>query len=524
MHNQGAARILLINPPHPSLGSRIPGEHLPPLGLLSIGGPLVDDGHTVKLLDCEFGPMPLADIIHEVTANAPNAILIGHSGTTSAHPAVVAITRAIRHALPRCTMVYGGAFPSYHWQEVLAKEPQIDVIVRGEGEETTRRLIRAIESHQPLHGIPGLAYRHNGAQTMTAPAAVIDDLDAYRVGWELIDPSHYTYWGGRRAVVVQFSRGCPHTCTYCGQRGFWTKWRHRDPIRFAAEVARLNREYGIEIFNLADENPTTSKRLWRMFLEALVAESIHVALFATIRASDIVRDADMLSLYRQAGMTRILLGMEHTDEETLRRIRKGSSTATDREAVRLLRRHGILSMISFVAGFGEERDGDYWRVLRQLLSYDPDLVQTFHATPHAWTPYAQSIGERRVVQTDLKFWDYKHQVLATPYVRPWRVFLWLKAIELGNQLRPRALFRLVTRPDRQARRIMAWHYRIGFRVLLNDLRDVLRLGLRLPDGPRLRDFWALSLDATENAMQNGRMARNHSPGVTATLSPTPPRH
>ena len=38
-------RVLLVNVPHPSIGSRIPDDHLPPLGLLSVGGPLIDDGH-----------------------------------------------------------------------------------------------------------------------------------------------------------------------------------------------------------------------------------------------------------------------------------------------------------------------------------------------------------------------------------------------------------------------------------------------------------------------------------------------
>ena len=56
-------KLLIINPPHPSIGSRIPQEHLPPLGLLSLGGPLIDAGHEVKLLDAEFGPMPLKDIV-----------------------------------------------------------------------------------------------------------------------------------------------------------------------------------------------------------------------------------------------------------------------------------------------------------------------------------------------------------------------------------------------------------------------------------------------------------------------------
>jgi anaerobic magnesium-protoporphyrin IX monomethyl ester cyclase len=58
-------RILLINPPHPSIGSRLPREHLPPLGLLSIGGPLIDQGHEVRLLDAEFGPMDFAEIVRK---------------------------------------------------------------------------------------------------------------------------------------------------------------------------------------------------------------------------------------------------------------------------------------------------------------------------------------------------------------------------------------------------------------------------------------------------------------------------
>jgi hypothetical protein len=79
-------RILLINPGHPSIGSRIPDEHLPPLGLLSVGGPLIDDGHDMKLLDAEFGPLPLANIVAEVLSFAPDALLVGHSGSTCGIP------------------------------------------------------------------------------------------------------------------------------------------------------------------------------------------------------------------------------------------------------------------------------------------------------------------------------------------------------------------------------------------------------------------------------------------------------
>ena len=72
-------RILLLNPPHTAIGSRIPREHLPPLGLLSVGGPLLDAGFAVELLDAEFGPMPIAAIVDEIVRRAPDLLLVGHS-------------------------------------------------------------------------------------------------------------------------------------------------------------------------------------------------------------------------------------------------------------------------------------------------------------------------------------------------------------------------------------------------------------------------------------------------------------
>jgi anaerobic magnesium-protoporphyrin IX monomethyl ester cyclase len=101
----------------------------------------------------------------------------------------------------------------------------------------------------------------------------------------------------------------------------------------------------VELINLADENPTADRVAWKAFLEALIAENLPLVIIGTTRASDIVRDGDILDLYRQAGVARFLLGMESTDEKTLQAIHKGSTKAIDREAIRLMRKHGIISML-----------------------------------------------------------------------------------------------------------------------------------------------------------------------------------
>jgi anaerobic magnesium-protoporphyrin IX monomethyl ester cyclase len=225
-----------------------------------------------------------------------------------------------------------------------------------------------------------------------------------------------------------------------------------------------------------------------------------------------VRDADILHLYKQAGFERFLLGMENTDEATLRLIRKGGATATDREAIRLMRRHGILSMATWVVGFEDESDRDLVRGLRQLISYDPDQIQALYLTPHRWTPFFRIAASRRVIQTDQRRWDYKHQVLATRHMAPWRLILWVKVIEAVVQLRPRALWRVLAHRDRKLRHAMRWYTRMGRRVWLHEIWNFLFRDRRLAYGPTLVEFWGAPQDAEEEAM---RVRRKAEPGRAA---------
>src|SRR6185436_7879017 len=143
-------KITLINPPHTAIGSRIPRDHLPPLGLLSVGGPLIDAGFQVTLIDAEFGPMALDEIVHEAQRRETDVVMIGHSGSSSAHPTVVELSGLLKRSLPRLTIVYGGVHPTYHWDEILRDCADIDIIVRGEGEETALRLMHTLDSGDDL--------------------------------------------------------------------------------------------------------------------------------------------------------------------------------------------------------------------------------------------------------------------------------------------------------------------------------------------------------------------------------------
>ena len=482
-------KILIVNPPHLSIGSRIPTEHLPPLGLLSIGGPLIDAGHEVQLLDADYFNYKIKIIVKKIIENNPDVIMLGHSGSTSAQPIINEITKTVRNENKKIKIIIGGVFPTYHWNEILEDNPQIDYIVCGEGEKTVLKLISAIENQTELETIKGLALRINGVPLKTLPAENIKNLDDYRIGWELMTGYDYSYWGNQKAVVIQFSRGCPYPCTYCGQSLFWQKWRHRSAKSLADEIEMLHKKYGIIVFNFADENPASDSDAWKEFLEVLIEKNLKIILVGSIRADNIVRDANFLHLYKKAGFERFLLGIENYDETVLEKIKKTGTVSNDKKAIQLLRKHNILSMATYVVGFEEEKSKDFYNSLKQLLFYDPDQIQLLYVTPHKWTPYFEEVKEKEIILADQRKWDYKHQVIKMQYLKSWQVILYVKLIEVIMQARPSALKRLLFHKEARLRSAMRWYTKIGRRVWFWELYQFFFVTKSTTEKIKIKDFW-----------------------------------
>ncbi|MFN8252446.1 MAG: magnesium-protoporphyrin IX monomethyl ester anaerobic oxidative cyclase [Ferruginibacter sp.] len=481
--------ILIINPPHLSIGSRLANEHLPPLGLLSVAGPLIDAGHQVQLLDADYYNYKTVKVAAITLVRQPDLVMMGHSGSTAAQPIINELAVRIKNLLPKITIVIGGVFPTYHWQEILENNPAIDYVVCGEGEAVTLNLVTVLANKMMPETVRGIAFRLNGVVIKTPAAGNIQNLDDYRIAWELMEGYHYTYWGKRKAVVIQFSRGCPYPCTYCGQSLFWKKWRHRDPQKLADEIEMLHKTYGVEVINFADENPSSNPKPWKAFLEALIAKQLQLILVGSIRADNIVRDAPFLHLYKKAGFERFLLGIENYDAVVLEKIKKAGTVSKDMEAIRLLRQHDILSMATYVVGFGDEKFKDFYNSLKQLLTYDPDQVQLLYVTPHRWTPYFEEVKNREIILTDQRKWDYKHQVMATTYLKPWMVILLVKLLEVSMQARPRAVWRLFFHRDERLRSAMRWYTNIGRRVWLWELWQFFFVTPLSKQKIKMKDFW-----------------------------------
>ncbi len=468
-----SGRIVLINPARHFIANEHGLGYLIPLGLVCIGGPLIDAGFTVKLIDHDLYGWPMEKLIQELIDFKADYILLGHSGSTAAHKTAIKTIRAVHQQLPQIRVVYGGVFPSYADQLVMRECEEIDVIVRGEGEQTVVGLIRTWEQTDDLSGVDGITWRKGHEIIVNRSRKPIQNLDEYRPGWELVDWPRYSMFGFKSAAGLQFSRGCTLTCVYCGQWMFWKKWRHRSPENIVEQLKILAQRYGVKIVWFADENFAADRDVAKQILEQIVEADLGLSLNLNMTAADVVRDADLIPLYKRAGVDYIVMGVETLKDELITSIRKNNPFEISKEAVSLLRENNIISLTNLIYGLEEESWGTIFEKFKGLLELDSDILNAMYLTPHFWTAHGRATEPYDVIQLDQDKWSYRNQVLATRHLAPVGLFLGVKLTEILFHLRPRALKRWLFGKDRRYVQIMRHSMWIGFKVILAEIFEFL---------------------------------------------------
>jgi anaerobic magnesium-protoporphyrin IX monomethyl ester cyclase len=168
------------------------------------------------------------------------------------------------------------------------------------------------------------------------------------------------------------------------------------------------------------------------------------------------------------------MGIESTDPAVLRRINKGSTPEHDLEACRLLKEHGIFSVLGHIVGFGEETATTMRSVQERLARYEGDWLNAMYVTPHDWTPFGQESRRRGLVEPDQRKWDYRHQVLAQKHLTPRQLFAWVKWLELWFHLRPSRLWAILRTRDSFRRRQLLWVMRHSGMVWVGEVLEFLR--------------------------------------------------
>ena len=266
----------------------------------------------------------------------------------------------------------------------LAAFPNVNAVVRGEGEEIMEELCRGL----PLENIDGLSFR-SGTNIIHNPARRLGPLMDHlypnrslrRYTYEL-DISGFNT--GIEFDLISASRGCPFNCTFCSfNRNPWGQkrgWSGRSPESVVEELDLIQAPF----VAFTDEIFTYDMDWVERICDLILARGIRKKYIVNARL-EIARRPDVIRKMEQAGFAILMLGVESAQDKTLRAMHKGFNTAKIREYFDVLRDRPIILHGYFILG----NIGENVQEMKQIVPFARELgldtlnLCMLHTLPHS---------------------------------------------------------------------------------------------------------------------------------------------
>ncbi|MEM3785372.1 MAG: radical SAM protein [Candidatus Bathyarchaeia archaeon] len=355
-------KILFIEPPKDIWF--VMGEYLPPpFGIIQLAAYLEREvkGLEIEVLDCNAQQIDWKGLEEKIASLKPDIVASSALATCNTY-LVVRTLETAKRVNPKILTIAGGQHFTATAQESLETYPEIDVIVRGEGEQTLAELVKTAEKKSSFPHIRGISFRHDGKIVHNPPRPLIENLDSlpypgYHFVKDVVHKYHFAAMAGKDApyALIEGSRGCSHKCTFCSQWRHWQgTWRTKSSKRIADEMAFCHNNYGSTFIWLTDDNFNFGER--RELADEIIKRGIaeEIMWFTQARCDDIVRNKDVLPKMRKAGFRWVLLGVENPSQSTLKTFRKNITAEDAKEAVKLLKKNDIFPQAMFI--IGERKD------------------------------------------------------------------------------------------------------------------------------------------------------------------------
>ena len=297
-------KILLVHPISPIKNNS------PPLGLAYLGAVLNRIGCQVKIIDgsAVYSSITPAGMVDEIRQFAPDII-----GITMTTPFIEFAYQLIKPLSSLNSLIIaGGAHCSLLPEEAL--ENGVEIVVKGEGEETITEIIEFYRGEKKIEEIKGLVYRDKRTDQIkyNSPRPLIENLDEIPYPAKNLfkiedyvreDKSKINNLGG-----IIASRGCPGRCTFCSRNIFGNRHRFRSAENIFAEIKQLYDNYRVTDFEFYDDVFTINTRRITNLCKMIIEEkNFNINWKCTTKVNFL--NKNLLTIMKKAGCDHINFGI-----------------------------------------------------------------------------------------------------------------------------------------------------------------------------------------------------------------------
>jgi len=393
----------------------------PPLGVLYCAGVLINNGVEVSILDQAARRFTSEQILRWVRKEDPD--ILGFSVLVTSYNQTLNLAKEAKEQNPNLITVLGNYHATFNAERILKKYSFIDIIVRGEGENSALELARAVKNKGNLKDIAGLTFRNSGRVVSTQDAPLLGNIDSLPIpNRDLLEAEYTSEIFGVKVATRKFtsiisSRGCPFRCSFCGCRKFARGvWRPRSVESIMKEFLLLYSK-GYRQFLFVDDNFTLNLRRVAKLCHQIKKEKLEIEWFCDSRV-----DSCSYDTFREmvkAGCRLLYLGVESANQRILNYYSKGITPDQTRRAVRLARKADMDIIVgSFIVGAPDETRQEIKNTLQFAYELDIDVPQLNILSAFPGTDLWNDMVTKGFI-TEEKYWEkgvYVSQV--SPYAVP----------------------------------------------------------------------------------------------------------
>ncbi|SKC74231.1 B12-binding domain-containing radical SAM protein [Ohtaekwangia koreensis] len=353
----------------------------PPLATILAAAVMRESNFPVALFDTALRDSA-SEIISAIELHKPEYLVIYDDGFNYLTKMCLTNMREAAFMMARlgkesgCTVIVSSSDAADHYDKYF--DHGVDYVVRGEGEETLRELLVALDAKQNVTQLSGIAYRKNNEAIVTATRPVIRELDTLPLpAWDLIDIESYRrIWlkhHGYFSLNIATTRGCPYKCNWCAKPIYGNRYNSRSPKHVINEIEFLLQNYRPDHFWMCDDIFGLKPGWVQQFRDLVLSKQLQFKYKIQSRA-DLLLEEDTVEALARSGAETIWVGAESGSQKILDAMDKGTTVQQIRDATHLMKQKGIKVAFFLQFGYTGETQEDIDATLAMVLQLMPDEV------------------------------------------------------------------------------------------------------------------------------------------------------